>query len=726
MKKKYLGALALTATASLLAFGITPQANVYAQTLLLPHADVTVPMNVLNSSSNLGAVNPSQTYTFGIVLPSKNTSGLASFVQAVSQKGNAQYHQFLTKSQLQTQFGPDQNTLAQIQQNLTAAGFKTDISGQMLNVTGTVGHINSLFDTQLTTYSNGKNGRFISPNSAITIPTWLQTAVGITGMVRSIPRPQVVTSKLSMQYASPSKMGPTPPGATASATSGPFHVTVQRITNGSRAPGEAVRYLVTATLHGKPDTNFLFATGLSGPYVGAGSFIMQYNNPASGQMVTDFTFSQQQNVSMALTVTDGTYTATVQLPTASFVGPATATTSVASLFGGGSGDIVAPWNPASNSVNTVFNAQKTVATEQSYVSQGKRPSIGVFTAGGIGDQGILNSSSFSIPESDEAQFASQFGLTPENFKVDYIGPDSEVDSSYGGIEGEMSLDLQMMETSAPGANIHIYSAGDFNEALNAVIADDDVSVFSISYGEGDLDLNSYYDPGYEASWDLLAQQANAEGITIVASAGDDGGYSGAQDINYGAPQSLAYSAQTSFPASSSYVTAIGGTEDSVTPNGTLSQAALWGGNLGQEIPKTTLLDFLSQQNMMGAGGISSVEPAPAYQKALNPGLTGRMVPDLSLPASVVTPGYFSYFDGSPSLSGGTSAGAPLFSGWVADLSLAYNKGLGNINPILYAASSIPGVYSKVAFGNNGAYSVNGTDNPVTGLGQPNTDKFLLN
>ncbi|MCY0876314.1 MAG: S53 family peptidase, partial [Firmicutes bacterium] len=552
------------------------------------------------------------------------------------------------------------------------------------------------------------------------------TAVGITGMVRFTPHPDVAVSKLSMQYASPAQMAPTPAGATSTAASGPFRISVQRITSGSRAPGEAVRYLVTATVKGQPDTNVLYATGLSGPYTGAGSFIMQYNNPAAGQMLTDFSFSQQQNVSMALTVTDGTYTATVQLPTASFVGPAVATTSESSLFGGGSGTIVAPWNPASNSVNTVFDAQKTVATEQSDVAKGDRPSIGVFTAGGIGDNGTLDASSFSIPEGDEAQFASQFGLTPENFTVDYIGPNSEVDSSYGGIEGEMSLDLQMMETSAPGANIHIYSAGDFNNALNQVIKADDVSVFSLSYGEGDLDLNSYYEPGYEASWDLLAQQANALGITIVASAGDDGGFSGAQDINYGVPQSLAYSAQTSFPASSSYVTAIGGTEDSVTPNGTLSQAALWGGNLGQELSQPTLLQFLSQQNMMGAGGISSVEPAPAYQKALNPGLTGRMVPDLSLPASVVTPGYFAYFDGGAGLSGGTSAGAPLFSGWVADSALAYNKGLGNINPALYAASAVPGAFSKVAFGNNGAYSVNGNDNPVTGLGQPNVDRFLIN
>ncbi|MDA8206804.1 MAG: IPT/TIG domain-containing protein, partial [Thermaerobacter sp.] len=236
-------------------------------------------------------------------------------------------------------------------------------------------------------------------------------------------------------------------------------------------------------------------------------------------------------------------------------------------------------------------------------------------------------------------------------------------------------------------------------------------VYSVSYGAGEQIVASS-EPNAQATWDLLAEEANAEGITVSVSAGDSGGFEGAQ---FGLTSPM-----PSYPANSPYVSSLGGTEDAVSPAGTVQQVAMWGGNIGSELSTPTLLSFLELQNMIAGGGYSSLEPAPSYQVPVIGSATGRGNPDFSLPASVITPGYFFFYDGLPGLVGGTSASAPLFAGFVADLDAALHTAMGNINPAIYHADQAnSGVMSTVAYGNNGAYSVTPGYNAVTGLGQLN-------
>lgn len=710
------------------------------QILLLPSVDGVVPHSQIVKSRPVALLNPSSPFSFGVVLPSKNPQGLTAFAAAVNQPGSPQYHHFLNHAQEVAEFGPAAALVSQMQSQFTAAGLTATLSGQMLEVRGTVAQVNTLFKTQMTRYQQG-NITFSAPsNGILMVPVWLQQAQGLTGFVRSQPRTGFLEAKhLSLHYLPKADMAPTPGGATASASNNGFTVTVQQLSDGARTPGEAVRYVVTASVNGQPDPNQIYVQNLQGPYVGASSLAMWYPGQMPNQILTDFTLSQEQTVSMALTVNDTNgNSVTVQLPAAAFVGPSAATTTGSSLVAGGlygvTGSMLAPWNPASNSVNKPFNAQQLVAFENSFSDLGtyggyhNAPTIGVYTAGGISNNGSYTGIGFSVPEGDAQMFASKFNLTPETFHTAYVGQNSYVDSSYGGIEGEMSLDLQMMETSAPGSNILVYSAGSLRSALNQVGQQDSVAVFSISYGAGEQIIAGYDTPGTQASWDELAQLAVSEGITISVSSGDSGAYSGAEYAPYGVPTSIAYAPQPSYPANSPYVSALGGTEDAVTPTGHLTQGAMWGGNLGREISNSTLMNYLSFGNMMASGGVSTIESAPSYQTALTPGLTGRMTPDVSLPASVVTPGYFGYFDGQPNLSGGTSAAAPLFAGWIADMT--YDGPLGNVNPTLYQMSQWPGprlpegpVVTPVAFGNNGFYNETTRDNAVTGLGQLNVDGF---
>jgi tripeptidyl-peptidase-1 len=75
-------------------------------------------------------------------------------------------------------------------------------------------------------------------------------------------------------------------------------------------------------------------------------------------------------------------------------------------------------------------------------------------------------------------------------------------------------------------------------------------VFSISYGMSERDLP----PSYGASFDIEAMKLGLRGVTILAASGDDGAVS--QDARKNAIK-CAYSPQ--FPASSAYVTSVGGT-----------------------------------------------------------------------------------------------------------------------------------------------------------------------
>lgn len=702
---------------------------------LLPAMDNILPPATLSQSQNLGPVNPSQTMSFGVVLPSQNPNGLTAMAQAVSNPHSPDYHHFLSHAQAMAEFGPSPALVNQLVSGFQQAGFQAVQQNQMIKVSGTVAQVNQLFNTQMTQYQQGSD-QYQAPNSALSLPDWLRGAESLTGFAQGTPSTGFTTAKhLSAQFAPKSAMLPTPAGSTSTGSNDGYTVTVSRVTNGSRTPGLAVRYLVTVTQNGQPVTDPIAVASLQGPFAGASSLVQWYTNPPAGQILMDFTMSQQQSISMLATfaITDPNTgaslgTVSVQLPSASFVGP-NAKTAVMPEFAqyGITAPLVAPWNPSNNNVDSAFDAAGLVNQTLQYDAYGITPTIGVYTAGGISSNGNVSGISFSVPEGDANLFANQFNLPAESYAVGYVGPNSEPDATYGGIEGEMSLDLQMMETSAPGAHIVVYSAGSLRSALNQVDAQDQVNVFSISYGGGEQ-VEEFFSPGAQASWDELAAMANLEGITISVSAGDSGAYSGAEYLGYdGVPNAVALAPQPSYPANSSYVSALGGTEDAVGTTGQINQAAMWGGDLGMELSHSTLLQFLSQQNMIASGGISTIEPVPFYQSALTPSLSGRMTPDFSFPASVVTPGYFAYFDGAPNLSGGTSAAAPLFAGYIADLAEQIGP-LGNINPAIYQLSNTPAfrlpagaILTSVAFGMNGAYTESPRDNAVTGLGQLNVD-----
>jgi subtilase family serine protease len=191
--------------------------------------------------------------------------------------------------------------------------------------------------------------------------------------------------------------------------------------------------------------------------------------------------------------------------------------------------------------------------------------------------------------------------------------------------------------------------------------------------------------------------AAASGISVLASSGDDG--SSACLTPDGRP--LAVRA-VSYPASSPFVTGVGGTNFSLDAANHIVAETVW-----NDAPVAIA---------SGGGGISELFKRPSYQNGFVLG-SRRGVPDVSMLADV-GPGYEIYCTAKGecigsnnqdpwSQVGGTSAAAPLVAGGLAlvdqALRRSHRQDLGLANPLLYAIDHSPsaaGVISDIVTNNN--------------------------
>jgi Pro-kumamolisin, activation domain len=293
---------------------------------------------------------------------------------------------------------------------------------------------------------------------------------------------------------------------------------------------------------------------------------------------------------------------------------------------------------------------------------------------------------------------------------------------------ESDLDLEWSGAVSPSSSIaFVYSEDIFNDSLPYSIDNDTAPIVTISYGLCEADFG----PASMASFNQLFQQANAQGQTVINSAGDSGATScDGDDEDYPAILGLS----VSFPASSPYVTAVGGTmfnEGNATgattywsaTNGTTSGSAL---SYIPEIPwnESSITNGLGA----GGGGASSFFTKPAWQTGAGvPNDGARDVPDVSFNAASIHDPYLycsagfctsGYRDGSTTSSpllvaGGTSFGAPSFAGVLALVEQKLGARIGNANPYIYglaALQSSNSVYHDVTSGNNNSQCVPGTPN----------------
>ena len=293
------------------------------------------------------------------------------------------------------------------------------------------------------------------------------------------------------------------------------------------------------------------------------------------------------------------------------------------------------------------------------------------------------------------------------------GPDTQASSARGDSTGEVMLDMCVVGSVAPGANIFMYftefTSQGWVDALNEAITDNnDIAIISISYGNPEDDPDGAWSSMGVQVVNQTFQAAVAKGITICCASGDDGS-------SDGVPNEV----HVDFPASSPFVLGVGGTKlvaSNVAP-ATIASETVWN-------------EVLQNEGATG-GGVSAVFSKPAYQDNVNVPASagashkiGRGVPDVAADADPETGVVVMHVDGKHlEPIGGTSASTPLWASLIARLNQGLKTRCGFLNPVLYGRFS-SGVLRDITAGNNGAYSAHPGWDACTGLGTPNGNQLL--
>jgi subtilase family serine protease len=247
-----------------------------------------------------------------------------------------------------------------------------------------------------------------------------------------------------------------------------------------------------------------------------------------------------------------------------------------------------------------------------------------------------------------------------------------------GWAGEETLDIEAVHGMAPGAKIVYVGAPnnyqDLDAAMNHVVDNHLAQIVTNSYGFATTEL---LPPGYVKPMEDTLIQAAAEGIGVYFSSGDNGD----ETSRFGF-------ATTDWPASSPWVTAVGGTALGVDAAGNRAIETGWG--TSSYNCNTTTLVCTRAGWLYGAGGGESVVFAkPSYQSALSG--TGRMVPDVSAlgdPQTGFLVGQTQSFPEGAHYDeyriGGTSLSSPIFAGLMALADQGAGAPHGFANPVFYA------------------------------------------
>ena len=296
---------------------------------------------------------------------------------------------------------------------------------------------------------------------------------------------------------------------------------------------------------------------------------------------------------------------------------------------------------------------------------------------------IVDAYGYTNAESDLAVYRAQYGLpacTTANGcfqKVNQKGKPKKYPAQNTGWAQESALDLDMASAMCPNCKLILV------EGNTASFADLGAAENTAAKLGAHVISNSY--SGGESGGQSVAADYNHPGVAITAATGDAG-----------------YAGGPGFPATSPYVTAVGGTtltKDPNVPRGWTESA--WSG---------------------GGSGCSALYAKPTWQT--DTGCSKRMEADVSAvgnPSTGVAV-YGPTGGGSGWLVfGGTSVATPLVGGIYGNNGGAVNYGS---NPYAFAGTS---ALNDVTTGNNGtcsgkpAYFCNaevGYDGP-TGLGTPN-------
>jgi hypothetical protein len=255
---------------------------------------------------------------------------------------------------------------------------------------------------------------------------------------------------------------------------------------------------------------------------------------------------------------------------------------------------------------------------------------------------------------------------------------------------EVILDIMMASYMAPGlSKVIVYEGYTPNDILNRMATDNLAKQLSSSWGYGPIN----------ATTEQIFKQYIAQGQSLLQASGDSG----------------AYANGVMAPSDDPNLTVVGGTSlTTAGPGGPWQSEKVWSGS---------------------GGGVSTVYPIPSYQQGLSMSASGgstkmRNIPDVALTADIQM--FLIQSNGQAVVVGGTSAAAPLWSGFIA---LANQQAAGNkkspvgfLNPLLYSIGNGKNYttdLNDIRSGSNGEYSAVSGYDLTTGWGSP-AGQHLIN
>jgi hypothetical protein len=284
--------------------------------------------------------------------------------------------------------------------------------------------------------------------------------------------------------------------------------------------------------------------------------------------------------------------------------------------------------------------------------------------------------------------------------------------------------LEYTSTIGKGATIYFVYVGNNPsysvwDSIQYAVDTQIAPIISISYGDCETDLSS---SDYSTLNGILEQGAS-QGQSLISAAGDSGSTDCYEDTGLTSSERTALAVD--FPASSQYVTGLGGSE---FPSSDVSSSntTYWESASGSDVVSSALSyipeqvwndDSSSSGLSSGGGGISTLTARPSWQTGVTGISSGsyRLVPDISLDSSPNNAGYLycssdtlaTGIEGSCSngfrdssdqyltVAGGTSFAAPIFSGMLSIINQKLNStGQGVINSTLYSLASSSSTYSS--------------------------------
>jgi subtilase family serine protease len=379
--------------------------------------------------------------------------------------------------------------------------------------------------------------------------------------------------------------------------------------------------------------------------------------------------------------------------------------------------------------------------------------------------GVVNTSNVNLTYVENYQ--TTFGLTVKAPTVIVDGDDPGETSN----EADGLTQLELLSAVAPKATLNYYTSAStdastgINFAVIRAVDDDQIQVLVYDQESCEANLGTTG----TAFANAVAEQAAAEGITVIAAAGNGGPDSCESSTGYGNDGATTAAATKGLSvngyASTPFVTAVGATDFYYGQNATITQAAQYWNLENGDTSYTSALGYIPEQpwnlsdgsynaygsdNIVAAtgGGVSTLGdsnggntaagpyPEPSWQSGVVPaslfasGTTpARVLPDVAIfggnglngSAYVVCVQADECVGGSPGtlnyeLDGGTNASSAAFAG-IAALVVQSHGAQGNINPVLYSlyqSGKAPSIFHAPVIGTNAVQCTAGTTNCGSG------------